>query len=459
MQKTSADSKSLSYAIKDGVYYSIMAGVGEIYISPFAIFLKATNYQIGLLASIPQLLGAFVQLLSVGVLNKIKDRMAVILIGVVAQGLSWIPILILPLLFSNYAAPLLIVGVTAYFSFGNLATPAWNSLMGDLVPEKTRSTYFGHRNRVMSIFSLGALSLAGLILHGTEKIGRPWIGFSLLFITALIARLISSYYLTKMSNPPYEVDDKDDFTLLEFFADFRHSSFVRFVVYTGLMHLAVMLAGPFFSVYMLRDLHFSYLQFMSVSAAAVLVQYFTLHNWGKFGDKFGNRKVLVITGFTLPLVPVLWLFSANFYFILVIQMLAGFAWAGFSLSMGNFIFDAIPQPKRAKCVAIFNVLNAVGIFSGAAIGGWLTKYLPLSLSIDKLAVSMISNLQWLFLISGILRLFISLLFLPAIREMREVEQLTLRELVFRVSSMRPISGLRFDLFTGSHKRKKKTTSS
>jgi len=67
---------------------------------------------------------------------------------------------------------------------------------------------------------------------------------------------------------------------------------------------------------------------------------------------------------------------------------------------------------------------------------------------------MVSNLQWLFLISGILRLFISLLFLPAIREMREVEPLTLRDLIFRVSSIRPFSGLRFDLFTGNNKDKK-----
>lgn len=455
MPDTSPDSKSLSYAIKDGVFYSIMAGMGESYISPFAIFLRVTNYQIGLLASIPPLLGAFVQLISVGILNQIKDRRAVILTGVTGQALAWIPVLLLPLLFKSYAAYLLILVVTAYFSFGNLATPAWNSLMGDIVPEKTRSTYFGYRNKVMSIFTLGALSIGGLVLHGAEKIDRPWIGFSLLFSVALIARLISSYYLSTMNNPPYEVGDKDDFGILEFFSDFRHSSFVRFAIYTGLMHLSVMVAAPFFSVYMLRDLHFSYLQYMVVSAMAVLVQYFTLHNWGKFGDKFGNRKILVITGFTLPVVPVLWLFSANFYFILLIQMLAGFSWAGFSLSMGNFLFDAIPPPRRAKCVAIFNVLNAAGIFSGATIGGWLTGYLPLSASIHGLTISMISNLQWLFLISGVLRLCMSFIFLPSIREMREVEPLTLRELIFRVSSIRPISGLRFDLFTGNQKNKKR----
>ncbi|HBI23743.1 MAG: hypothetical protein A2Y48_00845 [Nitrospirae bacterium RIFCSPLOW2_12_42_9] len=454
MQKTTRqESRSLSYAIKDGVYYAIMAGMGESYISPFAIFLKATNSQIGFLASIPPLIGAFVQLISVNILKQIKDRMTVIITGVIAQALMWLPILLLPMLFRPYAPYLLIIGVTSYFIFGNFATPAWSSLMGDIVPEKTRSSYFGYRNKVMSIFSLGALTLGGLILHGTEKIGNLWIGFSVLFTVALITRLVSSYYLSIMDNPLYEVDHRDDLGLIKFLSGFRHSSFVRFVVYTGLMHLSVMVAAPFFSVYMLRYLHFSYLQFMLVSAVAVLVQYFTLHNWGRFGDKFGNRKILVITGLTLPVVPALWLFSANFYYILLIQMLAGFAWAGFSLSMGNFIFDAIPQPKRARSVAIFNVFNAVGIFTGATFGGWLTRFLPVSINISGLHITMISNLQWLFLISGLMRLVMSLFFLPSIRETREVEPISWKELIFRVSFIKPISGLKFDLFAGSEKEK------
>ena len=445
-------SRSLAYAIKDGIYFAIMGGAGESYISPFAIFLKLTNSQIGLLASIPQLLGAFMQLLSVGLLKRLKNRMPLIIYGVIAQALSWIPLLILPLIFQPYAPILLIISVTAYYIFGNLSTPPWNSLMGDIVPESTRGAYFGYRNRIMSIYSLGAIALGGLLLHGTEKTGKPWIGFSVLFVSAVIARLLSAYSLSRMENPYYHIDDKNDFSLIEFFAGFRHSTFVRFVIYTGLMHFSVMLAGPFFAVYMLRDLKFSYLQFMIAAAVAVLMQYFTLHNWGKFGDRFGNRKVLEITGFTLPIVPVLWLFTDNFYFILVIQMLAGLTWAGFSLSMANFIYDAIPSPRLAKCVAIFNILNACGIFLGGSLGGWLSGYLPGSISIFDTRIHIISNLQWLFLISGILRLIVSLIFLPTIMEIREVEPITFKELIIRVSSIKPLSGLKFDLFTGRDKK-------
>src|SRR3989304_3201409 len=416
-------SRSLTYAIKDGIYFAIMGGAGESYISAFAIFLKLSNPQIGLLASIPQLLGAFMQLLSVSLLNRLKNRMPLITYGVIAQALSWIPLLILPLIFKPYASVLLIISVTAYYIFGNLSTPPWNSLMGDIVPESTRGAYFGYRNRIMSIYSLGAIVVGGLLLHGTEKAGRPWIGFSVLFLSAVIARLLSAYSLSKMENPYYHVDVKDGFSLIEIFA-----------------------------VYMLRDLRFSYVQFMIAAAVAVVMQYFTLHNWGKFGDRFGNRKVLEITGFSLPIVPVLWLFTDNFYLILVIQMLAGVTWAGFNLSMANFIYDAIPSPRLAKCVAIFNIVNACGIFLGGFLGGWLTGYLPRAFTILDFNINFISNLQWLFLFSGISRLIISLIFVPTIMEIRVVESLTYKELIMRVSSIRPLSGLKFDLFTGRDKK-------
>jgi hypothetical protein len=41
-----------------------MMGIGETYLSAFALFLKASTPQIGLLASLPPLLGSLAQLLS-----------------------------------------------------------------------------------------------------------------------------------------------------------------------------------------------------------------------------------------------------------------------------------------------------------------------------------------------------------------------------------------------------------
>lgn len=57
--------RTLRHSVRDGVAYSVMAGGGETYFSAFALFPKATAPQVGLLATLPPLLGSLAQLLAV----------------------------------------------------------------------------------------------------------------------------------------------------------------------------------------------------------------------------------------------------------------------------------------------------------------------------------------------------------------------------------------------------------
>jgi MFS family permease len=440
--------KSLQFAIRDGVFFSLMTGFGESYFSAFAIFLKATNPQIALLASLPQLLGALLQFVSVRLLNVLKSRKTIILSGVIGQAMTWILVLSIPFLFYDRAISWLIGAVIAYFVLGSFANPAWNSLMGDLVDSKRRGEYFGKRSRFMSIAAFGSLCLAGMILHRMEQAGAVAIGFAVVFSIALVARLISAFYLYRMKEPAYVPRAGDHFSVWQFLKNGRKTNFGRFVAYTAFIHFSVQISGPFIAPYLLRDLKFTF-----TSAATVLAQFLTLHVWGRLGDQFGNKKVLTLTGLLLPMIPLCWLFTTDFYLILAVQMFGGLAWAGFSLSMGNFVFDAVSPPKRAQCIAIYNSANAIGIFCGASLGGFLSSRLPGRVMFLGLDIPLVSNIQLLFLLSAFSRLAVSLIFLPKFREVRSVPPLDAKDLFISIAQMRPMSGLKFNLFTLGWERK------
>ena len=55
----------------------------------------------------------------------------------------------------------------------------------------------------------------------------------------------------------------------------------RFSIYVALMNAAVGLSSPFFTVYMLRDLQLSYLEFTVLSGTSVFVQFLMLGTWGR----------------------------------------------------------------------------------------------------------------------------------------------------------------------------------
>ena len=89
------------------------------------------------------------------------------------------------------------------------------------------------------------------------------------------------------------------------------------------MHASVLIAGPFFVLYILQDLHLSYFPYGAWLAAGLLGQLLTLHAWGQLGDRFGNKALLSITGFMVPFLPMLYLVSTNLFFLLTVSFLDG----------------------------------------------------------------------------------------------------------------------------------------
>lgn len=437
--------KSLRHSVREGVAYSVMSGGAETYFSAFALFLKATTTQIGWLASLPPLLGSFAQLLSAWVGHLTGRRRPIILFGASLQAAVWLPMLVLPFLFPQHAVILFIACVMLYYAFTNLAAPQWNSLMGDLVPEKRRGRYFARRTGLASVTAFISLIVGGLILYGFDEIGWTASGFVVVFIIAALARIVSVYHLSRMVDPPGHVAALQVPTDMHWWQRLFGSPFARFSLFFALLQTAVSIAAPFFSVYMLRDLKYSYLLFMINTAASVLMQVLTLNAWGRVGDHFGNRKILVMCGSLIPVFPMLWTLSPNYFYLVCLQAMGGLVWAGFSLSAGNFFFDLVPAGKRATYLALHNVLASIGIFIGASLGGYLGAVLPKEFDLFGHHVTWGSALFGVFLLSTACRLVIVLLFLPRVKEVREVRPVSVGGLLFRVARYNALAGLFFEL--------------
>lgn len=443
---------SLRHSVRDGASYSVMAGAGESYFTAFAVFLKASTSQIGFLASVPPLLASFAQLFSAWLGHKTGRRKGIIIIGACLQGFSWLPLALLPLWFPEYAVPLLIGSVILFYAAGNLAVPQWSSLMGDLVAERKRGRFFALRTRIASLTSFVALVSAGLLLHYFDENGEAQTGFLVIFAIAFVARCVSIFHLLQMYDPPGHVAAMEVGVSQSNWLWLKQSQFLRFSLFFSAVQFSVAIASPFFSVYLLRDLHFSYMEFMACTASAVLIQFLTLNRWGKISDLFGNRVILIFCGALIPVIPLLWLFSTNFYYLLITQALSGFVWAGFSLSAGNFLYELIPSGKRATFLALHNVSGSIGVFFGAMLGGYLGAVLPQSFTLFGLQIEWTSALYNIFILSFLLRLLTAAMFLPRLKEVRKTRRLDVTRLVFRINRFNPLSGLVFDII-GSRKKR------
>jgi len=435
--------KSLEYSIKDGAAFSVMTGFGEQYFNPLAIELGATNMQIGLLASLPQLVSSLLQLYTSKFLRAFRSRRKIITRFVLFQALVWIPLALLPVLPVNGRVTLLILFVTLYLVFGQFVGPVWNSLIGDLVDESNRGRFFGNRNMIAGGIAFASLFIAGFML-GVFPRERVLEGYAVIFLIAFIARLVSLFYLTKTVEPPFSHDKTEEFSFPQYLVKLKDTNYGKFALYVAAMNLSVNVAGPFFTVYMLRDLELSYITYTIITAAAALTSFLAMAYWGTIADRFGNKRVLNVCGILVAAVPLLWLFSRNISYLILVQVVSGFAWAGFNLSAGNFIFDNVRASKRTRIFSYHNVLAGTAVFIGAMLGGLLARELTFKWMFS-------SRWQMLFLISGILRTATSWFFLPKIQEVRDVERITSREFFFKYSGTGPIFGMTYRMITGLHR--------
>ena len=109
------------------------------------------------------------------------------------------------------------------------------------------------------------------------------------------------------------------------------------------------------------------------------------------------------------------------------------------------MYDLITREKRATYLAVHNTFAATGIFCGALLGGYLGVVLPAKLSVFGLSWAWMSPLIGVFAVSGILRTLVLLVLLPKIREVRRVRPISFFNVIFRVTRVSALAGLRFDI--------------
>jgi MFS family permease len=396
-----------------------MSGLTLNYITPFALTMKATTAQIGLLSSIPNFTMSLVQLAAPALSERAGSRKGFILPVVFLHALMWLPILLIPYLFHSNQVWWLILFQTLGTAFDSMPNPPWGSMMADLVLEGIRGRFFGNRNRIMGLVSMVFSYAAGGILQLLT--GNTNLAFTVIFAGAIASRLASLYFLSQMHEPLSPIIKKKEHTsLLVISKGLLSTSTGRFIVYCSLINLTTLIAGPFFAPYMLRELKFNYITYTIINSASTLTTLGFMTWWGRRTDRVGSIKILKLTSFMIPFVPIMWLVSGNVYWIILVQILAGFAWSGFQLSSNIFIYDASPQENRTRYIALNNALLFLGISIGSLTGGLIAPHLPLIKGSYFLSI---------FLLSGLSRLLVVFLFLPRVSEVRDVPPISIKELL------------------------------
>lgn len=437
--------RSLKLSVREGAGASVASNFSLSYFSPAALALNASAVQMGILQAIISLLPSLVQLKTVALMGRFSRR-RIVLTGVMAKILLILPILLVG--FLHWAGvPHMVwvfIGLVGlHYICTSVVHPPWFSWMGSLVPEAERGKYFSRRSRVVGLFGIITMILGALILDGVKKMGEggdvlgfTLIGFGVLFVLSGISRLWAWGILKKTYEPRLKIRKKDKFSLSDFFMHCRETPIGKFSLFAGAFTFVVGIAAPYWAVYMIRDLGMSYIWFIAITVASITFQLIFLPLLGKFSDRFGNVRLMRTCSVIVGLVPFLWIASilldsdlaVKIYLLTIPSIVGGFAWAGYNLALNNYVYDAVESRRRGFGLSYMNLFVGIGGFLGAGVGA----------GIAWINVSFMNPILFIFMISGIGRLFVGFYGSRFLHEVRNVKRFSSK---FWIREFAPAQGV------------------
>ncbi|MBS3822064.1 MAG: hypothetical protein GVY16_08395 [Planctomycetes bacterium] len=127
---------------------------GGPFLAAFAIALGASNYEIGLLATIA-FASQFMQIPGLMLVHRVPRRRGLVTLCAAVSRLLWVFIILIPVLFVGRGVTFLMQWLVLAAAAGALAGPAWNSLLRDVIPPERMGRVFSRRMTLGTIFALG----------------------------------------------------------------------------------------------------------------------------------------------------------------------------------------------------------------------------------------------------------------------------------------------------------------
>ena len=438
--------KGLRDATFDGSLYSVMTSLTNgVFLTGFALALGATHFQIGVIASLPLLAPVF-QLPASPLLTRRRLRKVCLWASFWGRSV-WGGIALLPFIAvsspSHFAVWILILGLAFYHISTSVAGVSWISWMTDLVPEKIRGRYFGNRNVAIGAVGMIATLGGGLLVRRYDLWFKPEVmtGFTPLFLVALMFGYASILFLKRVpSDPGFEETTHRSF-LQSLSTVLMDKRFLILILFSSWWGFGVNLASPFFTVYMLQDLHLGYEAVALYTVLNLAANLLGMWFWGRPSDRYGNKPIIQSMGLFAAMLPFLWVFvspATVLYLAPFNHLLGGFCWAGINLASVNLLLKLAQKGEQAVYLGTHAFVCSVFISLGPLVGGVLSAYFShLEL---RLAGLHVYHLHFVFIVSMLLR-YSSLILLRWIHEPREVPAFTMIRALSNIKRLSTMVGL------------------
>jgi MFS family permease len=378
-----------------------LANAAAPFLPVFLTRLNATNFQVGLLTSMPALTGL---LLAIIVGRFLQTRRNILpyfslarLLVILSYALTGLVPWVVP---KQY----LVFAILAIWAVATLPQTVVNILfsvvMNQVAGANGRFELMSRRWSIMGVTTSLAVVLTGYAL---DTLGFPF-NYQLVFLALSVGGLISFIFSSRLDLPASTpIPQVKHSNFLEGVSSYfkligSEKPFLQFALRRFVFLAGISLATPLFPLFYVRKLHAddAWIGLINTASTAVMVIGYFL--WVNRSRRHGTRMVLLWTTFGLSLYPALVAISGRVEWVAFFAGLSGIFQAGLDLVFFDELMRTIPPEYSATFVSFAQSMQYLSTMIAPVAGTMLADWIGLSGAL---------------VVAGIIRLIGFILFLTA----------------------------------------------
>jgi len=399
--------RNFRYVQIDAIGVSI-SNVAAPFLPVFLTRLGASNFQVGLLSSMPGVTGLILAIL-VG--RFLQTRTNVVPWYSLSRLLVILCYALTGILTLTVSEQFVIIATLAIWAFATIPQTAlavaFSVVMNAVAGPEGRYALLSRR---WAIFGLTGVIGTFIVTRLIDLISFP-LNYAIMFMVLSLGGFFSFYFSRKIQLPDQVAPRLPDtrsprqnlshyLTLLRENPVFLSFSTKRFVYFSALV-----LSQPIMPLYLVRDVHATDSQIGTVNMTLTLVMLAGYFLWPRVSRRRGGRFVLLATTLGMTLYPALSAATPQIHLIILYAGIAGLFQAGLDLVFFDELMKTVPPESSATFVALAQSMQYLSMIIAPLLGTWLADYIGLG------------GALWL---SAGLRLFGFLLFLRPDRILRNI---------------------------------------
>ena len=317
----------------------------------FVARLGASNFEVGLLSSMPAFTGL---VLAIAIGRLLQGQQKIVPWYAWARGLSILAFAAMALLTMVVPARYAVLAVLAIWAVSTLpqtvVSICFSLVMDGVAGPKRRYDLLSRRWSLMGLVTAVLVFLTGQVL---ARLGFP-INFQAVFIVLSLGGVVSWYFSRKLDLPTHTPPVRQAGVvrrpvlsrLAGLSARLRaEPAFARFTAQRFIYLAGVSLAAPIFPLYYVRVMRASDASIGLISMSQTLTLLIGYRLWTRVSQRRGARTVLLLTTLMLALYPALTAATASVGLMVVLAGAAGIFQAGLDLVFFDELMKRVPASQ------------------------------------------------------------------------------------------------------------------